>query len=207
MALEVLQLSIANTPFQIVAPVLFNRELIFSLPSGQLFIGPTSIVDQMNGFAVPFGPIPTAIPVPLGTELWAVSNVAATNPIKVYVTIADSGLSDAELRATPVPVTGTFQTTHTSLTPLAAANVTVGISSILLVAANPSRKGLRIVVLGGGNIVSLSFDGGPAVANKGVVLKNSNNDVFEMNAFNFTTGAVNAISNGAGTVVAFQEYT
>lgn len=110
-------------------------------------------------------------------------------------------LTDAELRATPVPVSGTI-TTKTALTPNTPTSASVGVASGQIVASNANRKGL-VLKNRSDNIVSFGF-GSAAVLEAGVTLEPGQD--WQMNEYTFYTGAVNAIAGGAASTVSIQEY-
>lgn len=93
-----------------------------------------------------------------------------------------------------------------------AGNAPAGTTSLTsgggtLVAANASRKGLYITVVGpSGAVVSLGLDGASASLNEGITLVAG--QTWSMDAFSFTTGAVTGVSNilSGGATVAIQEW-
>ncbi len=178
-----------------------NRVVLFSIDTGQIYIGPTSAVSPDIGFPVSGRPLPTVFPVPKGTELWATAVVQDISPVVVFVTVGDGPLTNVELRAVPVQI----QTARTPLIPLAPTNVLVGTESLLLVPANVNRKGLVISVVTANRVVSLGF-GTTAVLHQGITMNNVIESIWTMTETTFTTAAVNAISGNNATVVAVQEF-
>jgi hypothetical protein len=109
-----------------------------------------------------------------------------------------------------VDATGALKVTTTggggNLTASAPAVAAVGVASALAVAANAGRKGLILRNLStAGQRISLGFSGGAAVLDSGTTLYMA--DAFNMEAYDFTVGAVNAIASAAGASLAVQEYT
>lgn len=90
-----------------------------------------------------------------------------------------------------------------ALTASSPTAATVGTSSAQAVASNANRKGL-ILVNTSANIIYLAF-GATAVVGSGLTL--SAGAGFIMDAFCFTTAAVNAIASGASSNLAIQEFT
>ena len=84
----------------------------------------------------------------------------------------------------------------------AGDSVTIGTSSVEIVAQNHKRTGLFIRNLSA-NTVSLGFTH-DAVNNKGIVLYP--NECFSMGRFDMSTDAVFAISTAAGTLLSIQEF-
>lgn len=78
----------------------------------------------------------------------SVSNLPATQPVSGTVAVSNfpatqpvSGpLTDAQLRATPVPISGTVSTTSAAASTATIARVATTASSVVLLAANASRK-------------------------------------------------------------------
>lgn len=90
------------------------------------------------------------------------------------------------------------------LSPSSPSAATIGVVSIEIAGANTARKGFTIVNMSAAT-VSLGF-GAPAVLNWGITL-NASGGVFEMDAFMFSTGAINAIASAAGSTIGLQEFT
>lgn len=137
---------------------------------------------------------------------------------------ASGALTDAELRAAPVPVSGSFfqatqpvsgpltdtqlraavvpVSTKTALTANSPATASVGVSSAQAVASNASRKGLVIINLS--NATVCFGIGATAVLNSGICLQPS--AAFTMNEYLFATGAINAIASAAASTISIQEF-
>ena len=122
-------------------------------------------------------------------------------------------LTDAELRATPVPVSGTVSvnepvtvdgtvSTKTPLTPAAPVAVSVGVASTQILATNAARKGAAIVNTSAARI-SLGLDA-PAVLDSGITLFPGGS--FVMDEYTFTTGIINGIASAAASNAGAQEY-
>lgn len=125
---------------------------------------------------------------------------AVTTAAPTYVTAQTSPLSlttAGELR-----ITGTV-TQKVPLTASAATAVSIATSTTTVVASNANRKGLTLVNLSNAKI-SLGL-GASAVINTGVTLYPGGS--WEMDNFNFTTGAVNGIASAASSVLAVQEFS
>lgn len=120
-------------------------------------------------------------------------------PVPVSGTVTATGpLTDAQLRATPVPVS-----TKTALTAASPLQDAVGPVSGTLVSANANRKGLIISNVGAFRF-SLAF-GTAAGLDAGVTLYPG--DTWQMNEYSFSTATVNAIASGSSGLGAFQEFT
>jgi hypothetical protein len=156
-------------------------------------------------------------------EVTGTVDAAVPNPLPVSFTtpypVSASGTFPVSF-PTPYPVTagGTFPVSFATPVPVtlpmpasasAPVSVTIGTTSALLVAANASRKGLRIRVLTDKAVVSLAF-GQTAVINKGVTLTGSatggGSDSFIMDAASFLTVAINAVASASNTLVSVQEF-
>lgn len=159
-------------------------------------------------------------------------------PVKIIevgaVTLPVSGpLTDVQLRAVAVPVSGAFfqatqpvsiaavvtvsvnnfpvtqpvsgtVSTKTDLAPAVPTNAVVGAASAQAVAANGARKGLHVRNTStAGQRVSLSMNGA-ATLDDGITLYPQ--DVFEMGEYDFDQGAVNAIASGASARLSVQEF-
>lgn len=133
----------------------------------------------------------------------------ATQPVSGTVGVSGSvavtgPLTDSQLRASAVPVSGTVATSKTDLTPSAPAVASVGTGSAQAVAANANRKGLILRnVSSSGQRISLGF-GATAVLDSGVTLYVG--DSFCMGEYDFDVGAVNAIASAASGSLGVQEY-
>ena len=177
--------------------------------------------DEIGGVHYPitkvyWGPLDTANPVALCSGLpvqqdgsWTVSisgSVAVTGPLtdaqlRATPVPVSGPLTDAQLRASPVPVSAV-----TDLTPSNSTNATVGVASAEAVAAAATRKGLHLRNTStSGQRISLAFDGESATLDDGVTMYPQ--DVYEMDAWDFTTGAVAAIASAAGGRLSIQEWT
>ena len=120
----------------------------------------------------------------------------ATQPVSG--TVAVSSIPHDALTATDV-----VSVAKTALTTSAPAQVSVGITSAELVAANASRKGL-ILVNNTLNTVSIAF-GAAAVLNSGITM--TPGGVYCMSEYDFSTAQIRAIASLAATIVSVQEFT
>lgn len=154
----------------------------------------------------------------------AVSNFPATQAVTQSTSpwIISGAVTDTQLRATPIPVSGTVSATQSgtwtvqqggapwsvsskvALTASSPTAATVGVTSAQAVATNGSRKGL--ILTNTSSTASISFGlGAAAVLNSGITL--TPYGVWVMDEFTFTTGAINAIASLASTNLAIQEMT
>jgi hypothetical protein len=101
-------------------------------------------------------------------------------------------------------ITNAVTIAKTVLTGVAPTLASVGASNAQAVAANASRKGLHLVNTSV-NYISLGF-GATAVLYSGITL-NPLGGTFWMDAFSFTTGAINAIASGAASNLGVTEFT
>lgn len=131
---------------------------------------------------------------------WNIGTLTSiTNPVAVT-----GPLTDAQLRAVAVPVSGTIST-KTDLAPAAPTSATVGVASGAAVAANASRKGLHVRNTStSGQRISLSLNGA-AVLDSGFTLYPQ--DLFEMDEYDFDVGALNAIASAASARLSVQEFS
>lgn len=144
------------------------------------------------------------------THYWDVATLTWVKGTQPGAGVGGS-LTDAELRAAPVPVSGTFwqatqpvSLTHSALTGASPTAASVGVASAEAVAANANRKGLVLVNVSS-NVISLGF-GAAAVLNSGITL-NALGGAWTMNKETFTTQQVQAIAGGAASPLAVQEFT
>jgi len=93
--------------------------------------------------------------------------------------------------------------TKTPLTPAAPTSALVGVTSSQIVSANLNRGGLRFVNTSNGKI-SLGF-GSPAISSGGITLFPGGS--FNMDEYDFTTAAVNAIAAIESSNISIQEYS
>ena len=93
--------------------------------------------------------------------------------------------------------------TKNALTASAPTTASVGVTSAQAVASNTNRKGLAIVNLSI-NTVSLGISAA-AVLNNGISL--TQNGVYVMDEYLFSTGAINAIAAGPSSTISIQEFT
>lgn len=73
----------------------------------------------------------------------SVSNFPATQPVSGTVAVTGA-LTDAELRATPVPVSGTVTTSPSTSSTGTQSNVASSASDVTILAANANRKGAMV---------------------------------------------------------------
>jgi hypothetical protein len=147
--------------------------------------------------------VSSVLPTGAATETTLALIKAKTDNLDVALsTRAITGLTDAQLRASVVPVS-------VPLVDLVAASptfATVGVASGVAVAAAAGRKGLILVNTStSSQRISVGFDGAAAVLDSGVTLETG--DVFVMEQYDFTTGAVAAIASAAAARLSVQEYS
>lgn len=147
----------------------------------------------------------------LAVSLPSATIVTLTPPTAAAIAAAivanPPAVSIATLQTIAVTNAGVFavQDTASAATGGTPAAVSVGVTSGTALALNAARKGL-ILVNTSNNYISLAFGANAAVLYSGITL-NPNGGTFEMDAFSFTTGAVNAIASGATSNLAVQEWT
>lgn len=99
------------------------------------------------------------------------------------------------------------QETGGALTMPVPGSVAVGVASGLALAANPLRKFVYFRnVSTAGQVISLGFDGAPAILNDGITLNVDDWVAFSRTEF-CSIGLVNAIASAAAGKLAFQEGT
>lgn len=141
-----------------------------------------------------------------GTSQFAMGSVQASNALGTIALGYDGthvyAIPMASLGASVI-VSGTITPAKTSQSPSAPTQATVGASSALALASNSSRTGL-VLVNTSANTISIAFGANAAVLNSGMTL-NPNGGTFVMDAFTFTTQAVNAIAGAASSNLSIQE--
>lgn len=86
-----------------------------------------------------------------------------------------------------------------------ALNIAVGVTSVLILAANPNRKGAVFTnVSTSGQRIALGL-AGPAVLDSGIVLWPG--DEWAMDYYTFTPGAISGIASAASGAMAVQEFS
>ena len=76
-----------------------------------------------------------------------VTNFPATQPISGTVTVANPGLTDTQLRATPVPISGSVSTTPSVATASTVTSTAVPLSTLTtILVSNPNRRAAIITV-------------------------------------------------------------
>ena len=166
-------------------------------------------------------PVVGALPVsgPLTDDELRDAPVLVEGVVAIVGPVATGGVTDAELRAVPLPVSGTVSTgaltdtqlraTAVPVTMAAAAALTasaptfasVGVASAQALAANATRRGL-VLVNRSANVVSVAFGANPAVLDAGITLDPGG--AFTMTPETMTTAAVNAIADVASSRLAIQ---
>jgi len=140
---------------------------------------------------------------PIGSGSGGNASVGPNNsPIPSDSTLIGSEDASGNLQpasaANPLPVTNV-----TSAVGEAPTNVAIGLTSTSVLAANTLRKGLNLCNISFGTI-SISFGSNAAVLYTGVTL--GPGGTFWMDATDFTTAAVHAISSQTNTLLAVQEF-
>lgn len=135
----------------------------------------------------------------------SVANLPATQPVS-------GPLTDTQLRASAVPVSGAFypatqpvSLSTSALSPASPTSATVGTSSAQIVAADAATKFVELTNTHATNWIYLAF-GATAVVGSGVALAPGGGSWSPPPGFTVTS-AVNAIASGASTNVAVQRYT
>jgi hypothetical protein len=136
------------------------------------------------------------------TEATLASIKAKTDNLDVALsTRAITGLTDAQLRASPVAVS----VSTIDQTASAPANSSVGVASASAIAANGARTGLILINTStAGQRISLGLDGAAAVLDNGITLEVG--DSWLMEEYDFTTGAVAGIASAASARLSVQEF-
>lgn len=97
-----------------------------------------------------------------------------------------------------------FTTERLPLTGSSPAAVSVGVASGVVIATNASRRGL-VLTNTSNAIISFNIVGGAAVLREGITLYPGGH--WEMDAYTFTTAAINGIASAAASNLAIQELT
>ena len=150
----------------------------------------------------------SALPLPVGAATSALQTSG-----NAMLTSIDAGIpaglgQTTSANSMPVVISSDQSAVPTTLTKVgltasAPAGPTVGTTSAALVAANATRKGL-IIQNNSTNLIFLAF-GTTAAVNVGIGLFPGG--TYEMDEYNFTTAAVNAIATGASSQAEVQEFT
>lgn len=132
----------------------------------------------------------------------AVSNFPVTQPISGTVTVANPGLTDTQLRATPVPISGMVTAITSSGATATIAQVTVtNAASIVLLAANVNRKKAIVYLPTVGTKLYIGFSATTSITNFTYIFT-ANNSTLEVTNY---TGVISAIATGASDVVNITE--
>jgi hypothetical protein len=119
----------------------------------------------------------------------AVSNFPATQPVS-------GPLTDAQLRASPVPVTGAFTNNASTAT---ISQVTTNNVNQVLLAANANRKKAIVFSAGGKTLIAL---GSAASSTNFTYNLTATNQTLEITGW---TGSIQAIQSGGTSLVTFTE--
>ncbi len=155
-----------------------------------------------------------ATPLPVSGTV-SVGNFPATQPVSGTVTVANPGLTDtqlratavpvsgpltdAQLRATPVPVSGTVSTSNVTSNSATIAQVTATTTNSTLLAANANRK--KVIVFVASAIVYLKF-GATASATSFTYKITGNNTILEIPVW---TGQIDVITSAGTSVITVTE--
>lgn len=129
----------------------------------------------------------------------AVSNFPATQPVSGTVTVANPGLTDSQLRATPVPVSGSISTTPVVASTATVSQLTSNGSNQTLLAANASRK--RAILFFSSGIWNVKF-GAVASGTSRTLQVNASNYFLEIPTY---VGQIDAICTTSGKLVDITE--
>lgn len=150
--------------------------------------------------------IAAAVALDAGTlaalETISVANFPATQTVNDgggSLTV-DGPLTDAQLRATAVPISKAVS----DLVAAAPVSASVGVASAVVLAANASRRGTTFVNVSTATI-SFGLDGAAAVLNSGITLTPFGS--WTMDDYTFTTGAIAGIASAAASTLSIQEFT
>lgn len=119
-------------------------------------------------------------------------DLKTTATISGPVTVT-GGLTDAQLRASPVPVT----VNQTGFSSVLSTRPSVSNVSSVALSSNASRK-YAMIYNQSGSTVFLHLGSGSAVAQQGIRL--ANNSSYEITSINLFTGQISAIKTGGGSV-------
>lgn len=141
--------------------------------------------------------------------VWNITNISGAISLPTGAATAanqqTNAITDAQLRATAVPIIGTVSTKG-ALTASAPLAVVVEITSAVVVAANINRKGLVVRNTStSGQRISLGLSGAVAVLDSGITLYPQ--DSFSMGEYDFSTGAVTSIASAASGRLSVQEHS
>lgn len=146
---------------------------------------------------------PEVSPIPL-----PVDGSGVTQPVSGTVTanagtgtFNTNGLTDAELRATPVPISGSVSTTPLAASSSTVTQITSTGSNQTLLASNANRK--KAVLFFNSGIWDIKF-GATASATSRTIRVSSSSFYYEIDTY---TGIIDAICTTAGKLVDVTELT
>lgn len=116
-------------------------------------------------------------------------------PVSITGSVSTGGLTDAQLRATPVPISGTVSTTPSTSGSASVNQVTSTAANQTLLAANGSRK--KAILFFNSGIWHVKFGIGASATSRTLVV-NSGNYLLEVDTW---TGQIDALCTTAGKLV------
>ncbi len=141
----------------------------------------------------------TPLPVDTTGQSINVGNFPATQPVSGTITVANPGLTDTQLRATPVPVSGSLTTSPVTSNSATITQVTVTTTNSTILAANAARKKAILFVATQNTLIKF---GATASATSFTYKVTSAGTTIEIPIW---TGQIDAITTGGTSVVTVTE--
>ena len=162
----------------------------------------------LTGAPTNFGTAPSGTVIGGNVSLFAGGSalvVDGSGNLFVHLNAGSVGITGSVIATVSGTVTVTNNPGRVPQNPGSPTAASVAATSGVILGSNLSRTGL---VLGNTSsaTISIGFGSNPAVLNSGITL-NPNGGTFVMDAFTFTTQAVNAIAGAAGSNMAIQEFS
>jgi hypothetical protein len=168
---------------------------------GQYNVSPPTLTSGSNGIVQLDSSGRLLVNVTTMPGVAVVSSVLPTGAsTSALQTTANASLSSIDTKLTSPLTVNVNKITLTGIAP-ATANVTA--TSGTVVSSNLNRKGLIITNLTSTRVF-LAFGSNPAVSNRGIML--ANGGTFVMDAYTFTTEAIQAITTLGSSALSIQEF-
>lgn len=150
----------------------------------------------MSVFSTEIDVVNTPLPIEGGNPTAVkVDGSAVTQPVSGTVTVSNPGLTDSELRATPVPISGSVSTTPLSATASTVTQITSTGSNQMLLAANGSRK--KAIFFFSSGIWNVKFGSGASSTSRTYTVSSANTTI----EVTIWTGQIDAACTTAGKLV------
>ena len=195
--------SLASIDSKLTSPISVSQNTVPWIVAGQIAVGSVPVNPPVSISGVDGGGLKRHILTDTSgrIEIDTVQSLplpsnASTSTLQ---TTGNASLTSIDSKLTS-PITVSPRVALTGAGPTSA---NVGVASAQVVAANGTRKGLVLTNLSGSKNISIAF-GATAVFGAGITLQPGT--VFVMDAFTFSTQAINAISDAAAQPLSIQEF-